>query len=87
MCQYCQMPLSEGHFVCREMDGAFNKDYQKWYYSNGKFVHQTKEELLDYLVSHMPDAEDICNSTPAFPGLDIGDDLDVFAGCDIERRK
>lgn len=56
-CQCCGMPLSEDSMISKEPDGNFNEDYCKWCYSKGAFTYKTKESLLDYLVSHMPNPE------------------------------
>ncbi len=56
-CQCCGMPLSEDSMISKEPDGNFNEDYCKWCYSEGAFTYKTKESLLDYLVSHMPNSE------------------------------
>ena len=53
-CQCCGMPLSDDSMISRENDGSFNEDYCKWCYADGKFAYQTKDALLDFLVSHMP---------------------------------
>ena len=53
-CQCCGMPLSEDSMISRETDGSFNEDYCKWCYTDGNFAYKTKESLLDFLVSHMP---------------------------------
>ncbi|MDD6024511.1 MAG: zinc ribbon domain-containing protein [Oscillospiraceae bacterium] len=52
ICQCCGMPL-EDSFISRETDGAFNEDYCKWCYTEGKFVYNSLEELTDFLVGHM----------------------------------
>ena len=54
VCQCCGMPLTEDGLISRETDGSLNQDYCKWCYDSGQFAYQTKEELLDYLVAHMP---------------------------------
>ena len=54
VCQCCGMPLHEDGLVSREPDGSYNEDYCKWCYADGKFVYPSKEALLDFLVSHMP---------------------------------
>lgn len=59
VCQCCGMPLNEDGFLSREVDGSFNEDYCKWCYSDGAFVYQTKASLIDYLVSHMPNLENL----------------------------
>lgn len=57
ICQCCGMPLNEDALISRETDGSFNEDYCKWCYTEGKFVYQTKDALLDFLVAHMPNPE------------------------------
>ena len=57
VCQCCGMPLSEDAMISREPDGAFNEDYCKWCYADGQFVYQSREALLDFLVSHMPNPD------------------------------
>ena len=56
-CQCCGMPLSEDGFISREPDGAYNEDYCKWCYTDGKFVYESKDALLDFLVGHMPNPD------------------------------
>ena len=56
-CQCCGMPLSEDSMISREPDGGFNENYCKWCYADGTFAYKTKESLLDYLVSNMPNPE------------------------------
>lgn len=53
ICQCCGMPLNEDSLISREKDGSYNEDYCKWCYADGKFAYESKESLLDYLVSHM----------------------------------
>lgn len=43
--------------VSREPDGSFNEDYCKWCYAEGKYVYESKDSLLDFLVSHMPNPD------------------------------
>lgn len=52
ICQCCGMPL-EDSTTSREPDGAFNEEYCKWCYNDGKFVYTSLEELIDFLVGHM----------------------------------
>ena len=59
ICQCCGMPLSEYSMVSREKDGSFNEDYCKWCYTDGSFVYDSKEKLLDFLISHMPNPENV----------------------------
>lgn len=59
ICQCCGMPLSEDGLLSKEPDGSFNEDYCKWCYADGDFAYQTKESLLDYLVSHMPNPDNL----------------------------
>ena len=58
-CQCCGMPLSEDSLISREKDGSFREDYCKWCYADGKFTYASKEPLLDFLVSHMPNPENL----------------------------
>ena len=58
-CQCCGMPLEEDDFISRNTDGSFNEDYCKWCYADGKFAYDSKDSLLDFLVSHMPNPENI----------------------------
>ena len=59
ICQCCGMPLNEDLNISREPDGTFNEDYCKWCYTDGDFVYQSKDALLDFLIEHMPNPEDI----------------------------
>lgn len=59
ICQCCGMPLNEDSLISREKDGSYDEDYCKWCYADGKFVYQSKESLLDYLVSHMPNPDNL----------------------------
>lgn len=34
-------------------NGTLNKEYCKWCYTDGTFVYQSLEELIDFLVGHM----------------------------------
>lgn len=52
LCQCCGMPLEDGA-ISREPDGSFNEDYCKWCYTEGTFVYQSKEQLMEFLVAHM----------------------------------
>lgn len=57
-CQCCGMPLDDS-VTSKEPTGEFNEDYCKWCYSNGQFIYQTKEAMLDYLVDNMPNPENL----------------------------
>ena len=52
ICQCCGMPLDDGS-VSRETDGSVNEDYCKWCYTDGKFVYEDMNSLLDFLSEHM----------------------------------
>ena len=56
-CQCCGMPLGDDAMISREVDGHFNEDYCKWCYADGKFAYTSKDSLLDFLLSHMPNPE------------------------------
>ncbi len=57
-CQCCGMPL-EDEQISREPDGAFNEEYCRWCYADGRFVYPDMASLVDYLVAHF--------SSEAFP--------------------
>ena len=56
VCQCCGMPLEDSN-ISREPDGAFNEEYCKWCYADGKFVYTDLEQLLDFFAAHMPSGE------------------------------
>ena len=59
VCQCCGMPLNEDGMISREPDGSFNEEYCKWCYTDGGFTYKSKDSLLDYLVGHMPNPDDL----------------------------
>ena len=59
ICQCCGMPLNEDDVISREPDGSFNEDYCKWCYADGKFAYQSKDALIDFLIGHMPNTEEL----------------------------
>ena len=52
-CQCCGMPLDDAS-TSREIDGSFNEEYCKWCYADGKFLYTDMNDLLDFLVEHIP---------------------------------
>ena len=58
ICHCCGMELDDAT-TSREIDGGFNEDYCKWCYADGKFAYDSKEKLLDFLMEHVPNTEDI----------------------------
>ena len=52
VCQCCGMPLEDA-CISKEPGGAFNEDYCKWCYADGKFVYADLAQLIDFLVAHM----------------------------------
>ena len=56
ICQCCGMPLDDST-LSREPDGAFNEDYCKWCYADGKFAYESVAQLTDFLAQHMASAE------------------------------
>ena len=62
ICQCCGMPLDETTFS-REPDGSVNEDYCKWCYTDGKFTYDSKEQLIEFCVTHM--------ATPEWPAEQI----------------
>lgn len=61
ICQCCGMPLNEDSLFSREPDGSYNEDYCKWCYADGDFVYKSKDALLDFLVSHMPNPDNLAD--------------------------
>lgn len=59
ICQCCGMPLNEDSIISKETDGSYNEDYCKWCYADGEFAYQSKEALLDFLLSHMPNPDNL----------------------------
>ena len=59
ICQCCGMPLSDDGMISREADGSYNEDYCKWCYADGEFAYQSRESLLDFLISHMPNPDNL----------------------------
>ncbi|MBP5366974.1 MAG: helix-turn-helix domain-containing protein [Bacteroidales bacterium] len=57
ICQCCGMPLTDDSLISHEPDGAFNEDYCKWCYVDGKFAYSSKDLLLDFLVKQMPNPD------------------------------
>lgn len=58
-CQCCGMPLGEDAVISREPDGSFNEDYCKWCYTDGAFAYPTRESLVDFLVAHAPNPDNV----------------------------
>lgn len=59
VCQCCGMPLSEDSLISREPDENYNEDYCKWCYVDGEFVYKSKDALIDFLVNHMPNPDNL----------------------------
>ena len=59
ICQCCGMPLGDDGMISRETDGSYNEDYCKWCYASGEFVYRSRESLLDFLIGHMPNPDDL----------------------------
>ena len=53
ICQCCGMELDENS-MSSEPDGGVNPKYCKWCYTDGEFVYKSIEDLVDYLVNHVP---------------------------------
>ena len=62
ICQCCGMPLNEDDMISREPDGSFNEDYCKWCYADGRFAYNSKAGLLDFLISHMPNPDNVSDA-------------------------
>lgn len=59
ICQCCGMPLNEDSLIHRDTDGSFNEDYCKWCYVDYVEQAKSKEELLDFLIGHMPNPDNL----------------------------
>ena len=59
ICQCCGMPLNEDDMISHEPDGSFNEDYCKWCYAEGAFAYKTKDSLIDFLLVHVPNPENL----------------------------
>lgn len=59
ICQCCGMPLNEDSLISREADGSYNEDYCKWCLTDGEFVYKSKKSLIDFLVGHMPNPDNL----------------------------
>ena len=57
VCQCCGMPLTEDGMVSKEPDGNFNEEYCTWCYTGGKFVYDSMDGLIDFLIGHMPNPD------------------------------
>ena len=62
ICQCCGMPLSEDGMISREQDGSFNEDYCKWCYTDGRFAYESMDSLLEFLICHMPNPENLSDT-------------------------
>ena len=52
ICQCCGMPL-EDSITSKDPDGAFNEEYCKWCYADGKFTYTDMASLIDFCAAHM----------------------------------
>lgn len=52
VCQCCGMPL-EDSMISKEADGAFNEEYCKWCYTDGNFIYDNIDDLIDFCTEHM----------------------------------
>lgn len=46
------MPLDDST-TSKETDDAFNEEYCKWCYTDGKFAYNNIDELIDFCAEHM----------------------------------
>ena len=58
-CQCSGMPFNDDDMISHEHDGSYNEDYCKWCYSYGYFTYNSKASLIDFLIVHMPNPDDI----------------------------
>ena len=62
ICQCCGMPLSEDGMISREQAGSFNEDYCKWCYTDARFAYESMDSLLEFLIGHMPNPENLSDT-------------------------
>ena len=62
ICQCCGMPLDDD-IISREKDGFLNENYCKWCYDGGEFAYKSKDALVDFLMSHMPNPDNVPDET------------------------
>ena len=48
--------------ISREQDGSFNEDYCKWCYTDGRFAYESMDSLLEFLIGHMPNPENLSDT-------------------------
>ena len=58
VCQCCGMPLTDD-LISKDKDEAFNENYCKWCYYDGKFAYESKDALLDFMLRHMPNPDNL----------------------------
>lgn len=59
ICQCCGMPLTEDSMISKEPDGTFNEEYCTWCYTDGDFVYQSKDALIDFFLGHIPNPDNL----------------------------
>ena len=59
VCQCCGMPLTEDSMISKEPDGTFNEEYCTWCYTDGDFVYQSKDALIDFFLGHIPNPDNL----------------------------
>lgn len=52
ICQCCGMPLDDST-ISKETDGTFNEEYCKWCYTDGKYIYNNIDDLINFLAEHM----------------------------------
>lgn len=52
ICQCCGMPLDDST-ISKETDGTFNEEYCKWCYSDGKYIYNNIDDLINFCAEHM----------------------------------
>ncbi len=80
ICQCCGMPLTDDGAISREPDGAFNEDYCRWCYTDGKFAYQSLDDLIDFLVGHMSNDQFPPDQARAYFSAELPK-LTHWAGC------
>lgn len=53
ICQCCGMPLEDDTIISRDKDGTLNEHYCKWCYTDGVYIYNNMDDLIDVCVQHM----------------------------------
>ena len=61
ICQSCGMPLASDDMLAKEKDGSANRDYCKWCYDNGEFIHKVSMQEFVNMCSQFGEQAGMTN--------------------------